>query len=164
MSKSTKSKASAEPTITEMVPTIMEINNIPAGNPNFESAIPFVPPITNGYVIKVYDGDTITIAAKLPYDGSPLYKFSVRLNGIDTPEIKTKNPLEKQKALECKGELTRLCLNKTVELQNVTTEKYGRILADVYCDGTHLNQHMITGGFAVPYDGGHKKAFEENFS
>ena len=130
----------------------------------WDTAISFVPPITSGHVIKVYDGDTITIASRLPYEGSPLYKFSVRLNGIDTPEIKTKNPEEKKKALSCKEELSRLCLDQDVELQNVNTEKYGRLLADVYCNGVHLNQHMIDGGFAVVYDGGHKKSFEENFS
>jgi endonuclease YncB( thermonuclease family) len=119
--------------------------------------------LTTGYVIKVYDGDTITIATKLPFDSSPLYKFSVRLNGIDTPEIKTKNAEEKARALQCKNALTGLCLNRFVTLQNVTLEKYGRVLADVYCDGIHLNQYMIDNGFAVKYDGGHKNSFEENF-
>jgi len=128
------------------------------------SAIPFVPPITNGYVIKVYDGDTITLATRLPFDSSPLYKFSVRLNGIDTPEIKTKNPEEKAKAQNCKSALSTLCLNKMVTLENVSLEKYGRVLADVYCGGIHLNQYMVDNGYAVRYDGGHKKTFEENFS
>jgi hypothetical protein len=39
--------------------------------------IEFVPPVTGGKVIKVYDGDTITIATTLPYPDSPLYKFRV---------------------------------------------------------------------------------------
>ena len=54
---------------------------------NYEDTIPFIPPITHGKVIKVYDGDTITIAALLPYENSKLYRFSVRINGIDCPEI-----------------------------------------------------------------------------
>lgn len=135
----------------------------PSTEQDWNSAVAFVPPITTGYVIKVYDGDTITIASRLPYDGSPLYKFSVRLNGIDTPEIKTKNAEEKAKALRCKQALSELCLNRFVSLENVDLEKYGRILADVHCDGIHLNQYMIDNGFAVSYDGGHKKSFEENF-
>ena len=56
--------------------------------PGWKDTIPFIPPISGGVVIKVYDGDTITIASKLPYKKSPLYRFSVRLNGIDSPEIK----------------------------------------------------------------------------
>lgn len=35
-------------------------------NVKWSDTVPFVPPITSGRVIKVYDGDTITIAAKLP--------------------------------------------------------------------------------------------------
>ena len=42
----------------------------------------FIPPICEGQVIKVYDGDTITIAAKLPYNDSLLYRFSIRLNAL----------------------------------------------------------------------------------
>ena len=61
-----------------------------------KDTVPFTFPIENGQVIKVYDGDTITIASKLPYDASPLYRLSVRLNGIDTPEIKGKNDDEKE--------------------------------------------------------------------
>ena len=90
--------------------------------------IPFVPPVTKGYVIKVYDGDTITIASKLPYDTSPLYRFSVRLNGIDTPEIKGKTEEEKISAKKVQKILEDMILKKTVHLKNVTTEKYGRIL------------------------------------
>ena len=129
----------------------------------WDNAIPFVPPITTGYVLKVYDGDTITIASKLPYEGSPIYKFQVRLNGIDTPELKTKNPAEKERATQCKQALSSLCLSHFVTLENVSLEKYGRILADVHCEGIHLNQYMIDNGFAVKYDGGHKNSFEENF-
>ena len=65
----------------------------------------FVPPINSGYVVKVYDGDTITIASKLPYPESPLYRFAVRLNGIDTPEIKGKNEDEKKAAQD----LSKFC-------------------------------------------------------
>ena len=51
---------------------------------NFKNAKPFVPPISEGMVVKVYDGDTITIVSQLPYPSSPYYRFSVRLNGIDS--------------------------------------------------------------------------------
>ena len=37
----------------------------------YKDTIPFIPPITSGKVIKVYDGDTITIASKLAFEGSP---------------------------------------------------------------------------------------------
>ena len=71
------------------------------------------------YVRRVYDGDTITIAAKLPYKHSPIYRFSVRLNGIDTPEIKGKNEDEKKCAKMARDALKETILNKTVHLENV---------------------------------------------
>lgn len=135
----------------------------PGTEPDWNTAIPFVPPISTGYVTKVYDGDTITIATKLPFDASPLYKFQVRLHGIDTPELRTKNAEEKARAQLCKSALSGQCLNRFVSLQNVALEKYGRVLADVYCDGVHLNQFMIDHGFAVKYDGGTKQSFDEAF-
>ena len=133
---------------------------------------PFIPPITQGYVIKVYDGDTITIATKLPYDESPLYRFSVRLNGIDCPEIKGKNALEKQVAHYAKMYVSDKVLHKTIYLDNVKTEKYGRVLADVYINpilqaagprqgqeqrqNESLSQMLLRNGLAVQYDGGTK--------
>ena len=92
----------------------------------------FIPPICEGQVIKVYDGDTITIAAKLPYNDSLLYRFSIRLNGIDSPEIKGSSEDEKAAAQVSKRALENLILHKYVVLKNQSTEKYGRILADVY--------------------------------
>ena len=123
---------------------------------DWKDTIPFVPPVDKGMVIKVYDGDTITIASKLPYIESPLYRFSVRLNGIDCPEIKGKSEIEKECAQIAKKELSDLILNKIVSLKNVETEKYGRILADVYLDDLNLNKHMVDKRLAVVYDGGTK--------
>lgn len=126
-----------------------------------ETAKQFVPPIYEGIVVKVYDGDTITIVSRLPYEDSPYYKFSIRLAGIDTPEIKGKSEQEKIKAVQARDELTALILNKCVELKNIQTEKYGRILADVYLDNLHLNKWLIEQGHAVPYNGGTKQSWNE---
>jgi endonuclease YncB( thermonuclease family) len=129
----------------------------------YEDTIPFIPPITSGLVIKVYDGDTITIASKLPYGGSPLYRFSVRLNGIDAPEIKSKSEEEKKLAKVAKDALSSQILNKVVTLKNVQLEKYGRILADVIIDGQNMSEFMLDKKLAVKYDGGTKGTFEDNF-
>jgi micrococcal nuclease len=120
---------------------------------NWKDTIEFTYPITGGHVIKVYDGDTITIASKMPYENSPLFRFNVRLYGIDTPEIKGKNENEKTLAKKARDSLSQLIMNKNVTLQNVKNEKYGRILADVYLGELHLNKWMIDQSFAVEYDG-----------
>jgi endonuclease YncB( thermonuclease family) len=122
----------------------------------WDNTAPFVPPVTRGKVIKVYDGDTITIAAKLPYKSSEIYRFSVRLRGIDSPEINSKSPVEKELAINSKIYLSNVILGQMVELKNISTEKYGRILADVYIDNVNVNKWMLENKLAVPYNGGKK--------
>ena len=124
----------------------------------YADTIPFVPPVKKGIVVKVYDGDTITIASKLPYRKSPIYRFSVRLNGIDTPEIKGKTKDEKDMAIVARDALSAKILTKEVQLKNVSTEKYGRLLADVYCQGENLNSWMLENRYAVSYTGKTKKS------
>jgi len=124
---------------------------------NWKDTIPFTVPIKGGKVIKVYDGDSITIAAKFPFENSLLYRFSIRLNGIDTPEINGKNDDEKEAAKNARDALSNLILNKYVILQNVDNEKYGRILADVYLGDLHINDWLVRERYAVRYDGGTKK-------
>lgn len=149
-------------TNTETVSDVIKRNNIISSftndfsNVDWNNTTPFVPPIKSGYVIKVYDGDTITIAAKMPYMNSPIYRFSVRLLGIDCPEIKGKTITEKELAFNARDALANKIMRKNVTLQNVSLEKYGRLLADVYCDGVNMNQWMLDNKFALPYDGGKK--------
>ena len=125
----------------------------------WEDTVEFTFPITGGRVIKVYDADTITIASKLPYDESPMYRLSVRLNGIDTPEIKGKgvSDEEKEAAKIACDFVSNLVFNKFVRLENIQSEKYGRILADVFVGDIHLNELLIKERYAVKYDGGTKK-------
>lgn len=122
----------------------------------YDDAIPFVPPITQGKVVKVYDGDTITVASTLPYPESPIYRFQVRLNGLDTPEIKAKSSTEKILAVKSREALSAKILHQIVKLENTTTEKYGRLLADVYLGETNINQWMLDNKYAVSYTGGTK--------
>ena len=123
----------------------------------YKDTTPFIPPVTTGKVIKVYDGDTLTIASKLPYEGSPLYRFSVRINGIDCPEMRTKNANEKMCAKMAKKKIYDIVFDKIVELKNVKLEKYGRVLADVYYDGISLGELLCDCNLAVKYDGGTKQ-------
>lgn len=130
----------------------------------WEDTCEFTLPVKGGRVIKVYDADTITIAAKLPFKKETtkdnlLYRFSVRLNGIDAPEMKGKGITEEEKAAayEAQQFVSKLILNKYVTLQNVSNEKYGRILADVYIGDIHLNELLLRKYYVVPYDGGTKK-------
>ena len=129
-------------------------------NIEYNNTVPFIPQLNYVKVIKVYDGDTITVASNM-ISKTPVYRFSVRLKGIDSPEIKTKNEAEKIAAIESRDQLHNLIYGKIVLLTNVSTEKYGRVLADVHFGSTHVNDWMLRHKLAVPYDGGTKKNFTE---
>jgi micrococcal nuclease len=153
------SKKAADVSVEEI--TVTNNNQVSELRPiEWKDTVPFTFPITGGQVIKVYDGDTITIASKLPYYASPLYRLSVRLNGIDTPEIKGKTEDEKEAAKNARDAVSKLIMQKYVTLKNIQSEKYGRILADVYIGDIHLNQWLIDNHYAVAYDGGTKRTPE----
>jgi micrococcal nuclease len=124
------------------------ISNQILRNQTKEGTSLFVPKFKYVKVIDVYDGDTITIIGRV--DGS-YYQFKCRLRGIDTPEIRTRDLKEKELGFAAKRELSDIILGKLVRLRNIGFEKYGRLLADVYLDGMHINQHMIDSKFAIPY-------------
>ena len=113
--------------------------------------------INNVRYVKNYDGDTVTvdISGVLPLIGD---NISVRIRGIDTPELRGKCQSEKDKARIAKrlvkAELRRA---KTIDLHRVGRGKYFRIIADVKYDGKDLGQVLIKNKLAVPYNGGKKK-------
>lgn len=103
-----------------------------------------------------YDGDTITVNIPKVH---PLLgkKIKVRLNGIDTPEIRGSSPCEKKIALQAKYFVQRaLSEAHKIELRNPSRGKYFRIVADVWFDGSNLGEILLAEKLAVPYDGGTK--------
>ena len=113
----------------------------------------FRPSVEWAKVVKVYDGDTITIAVII---GEKPYKFSTRLNGIDTPEMRGKSVSEKTKAIEARDFLKGKIFGEMVQLTNVEYDKYGRLLADIFHEERNISQMMLDNGYAVAYDGGKK--------
>lgn len=119
----------------------------------------FVPKIKNGIVIKVYDGDTFTIASRIPYSlDSKTYSFSIRLARIDCPELKSKNEEEKICAQRVQNELSDILLDNRVQLRVIDVDKYGRLLCEVYFKNVNINDWMLQNHYAVEYHGGTKKS------
>ena len=112
-------------------------------------------------VIKVVDGDTIDADIDLGFDISLTKR--VRLSGVDTPESRTTDLKEKALGLEVKEWLKHKLEGATDILIKTqlpdSTEKYGRILGNLYINNAalSLNQQMIDEGYAWTYDGGTKK-------
>lgn len=119
----------------------------------------------NGYktwakVVKVYDGDTCTVAF---YYHKKIYKFKIRLDHIDTPELRSKNEIEVKIANKARDRLIELINNKLVYVECLNYDKYGRILANIYADKKMIqsfNDKLVSEGLAVFYDGGKKQNFE----
>ncbi len=89
-------------------------------------------PIT-AHVVSVFDGDTITVDAE-PWPGMTI-RIGVRVEGIDTPEIRGQCDDEKALAIRARDRAREL-VDATVELRNVRHGKFaGRVVADVYADG-----------------------------
>tara|TARA_Y100000389_G_scaffold199598_1_gene238309 strand:- start:958 stop:1422 length:465 start_codon:yes stop_codon:yes gene_type:complete len=116
----------------------------------------YIPQVTKGRVVNVYDGDTLTLAARLPNDNT-IYKFSVRLRGLDCPEVRTNDKSEKLIAMKARNYVSSKVLGEMVTLFNVDLDKYGRLLAGVlYNEQKDLAEELISERLAVKYDGGTK--------
>jgi micrococcal nuclease len=108
-------------------------------------------------VTKVVDGDTIDVEIDLGFDIS--FSSRVRLAGIDTPESRTTDKMEKALGLEAKSYLkNQIESAKTVVIKTEkmdSSEKYGRILGWVFLDGSNIsmNEKMIEDGHAWGYLG-----------
>jgi len=114
---------------------------------------------TEAKVIKVYDGDTFTIAA---WFNGGFKKFSVRLYGVDCPEMRG---LDKDRALDAREFVADLVLNKIIKIDvlnnkkfngKTMNEKFGRLLAHVWIDDQNLATLLYENGHAVKYYGGKK--------
>ena len=146
--------------VLEPLKNASAISDVEMENATYDNLPPFVPEITSGKIVRVYDGDTVTIATRISVDGKEIpkiFRFNVRLLGIDTPEMRTKNQAEKALAIKARDALNAYVMNKIVTLQSVSYDKYGRILADILTkDGVNISDWMIANAYAVKYDGGTK--------
>jgi micrococcal nuclease len=108
-------------------------------------------------VTNVVDGDTIDVDIDLGFSVS--FSQRLRLAGIDTPESRTKDKMEKVLGLESKEYLkSKLKDAKDVIVKTEkpdSSEKYGRILGWVFVNGSNksINHQMIEDGYAWDYMG-----------
>jgi micrococcal nuclease len=113
--------------------------------------------VYNAKVINVYDGDTITVVFKFKDE---FYKWNCRLNGIDTPEMKSKDLNEKNAAIRARNFLREKILGKIVKLYCSDFDKYGRLLVIVEYEDENINNTMIDNGYGKYYFGGKKEDWD----
>tara|TARA_R110002124_G_scaffold37640_1_gene120256 strand:+ start:963 stop:1316 length:354 start_codon:yes stop_codon:yes gene_type:complete len=109
-------------------------------------------------IISVYDGDTFR--ARVNVWPGIIIDVSVRVRGVDTPEIKGKCKAEIEKAIKAR-DYARVWLNSAVFLKNVSLGKYaGRVIADVYDQsGNQLSSDIISNGLGRKYNGGRRMSW-----
>ena len=140
-----------------------------AGDPlaecTYDNTREYVPTFDAGArFLRAYDGDTVHLCTLV--DGAP-HRFSCRLYGIDTAEMRTTDPHEKMEAQAAKRRLVELLLGAgtTAEagrLLRVTgvmgRDKYGRVLVRLAtADGEDAADVLVREGLAVRYDGRAKR-------
>ena len=113
-------------------------------------------------VVKVVDGDTVDVDIDLGF-GMSYKKQRVRMLGIDTPESRTRDLVEKKFGKASKKHLKGILeAAESIELVSHDKGKFGRILGDLFIGSneTSVNQQMIDDHHAVAYTGGNKEETE----
>lgn len=131
----------------------------------------------------IYDADTCRLVF---YLNGKLVKYTVRLVGIDTPEIRPRLNVENRDqeiaaAKRARNRLIQLATDQEIELDNTPGkksiqklldankklitikceefDKYGRLLGKLYDGETCFNELLIEEGHAYAYGGGTKTSF-----
>lgn len=92
-----------------------------------------------GKVVGISDGDTITILT------AEKKQIKVRLAEIDTPE--SAQPYGSR----AKQQLSDLIFNKVATIIQNDIDRYGRVVGEVYVEGTYINARMVELGAAWVY-------------
>lgn len=112
----------------------------------------------NAEIIRCVDGDTVDAWIDVGFDMR--IKQRLRLHGIDTPETRTKDPIEKKVGLMAKARVRELLeVGKTYPIWTVEKGKFGRYLARIYLDEARnqcVNDMLVEENLALIYFGGSK--------
>jgi micrococcal nuclease len=119
-------------------------------------------------VKEVIDGDTVVADIDLGFN-VVLSNQKIRLNGIDTPESRTSDKVEKHYGVLSKNFTKAFidnCKDKYIIVKteiNEETEKFGRVLGRVFNPDTkeELNEALIKNHLAVKYNGESKELVRE---
>lgn len=106
------------------------------------------------FVHRVIDGDTIIAECDVGFYHKCHQHF--RVLGIDTPELNSKDPAEREKAQTAKVETTKWFdthMPGVILVESFKTDSFGRWLGRFWCeqDQSDLAEELLKGGYAVPY-------------
>jgi micrococcal nuclease len=117
---------------------------------------------TRAKVVSVYDGDTFRIAA---VEDKKIRQYSMRLFGVDCPELRSSDEKEKEAAREARDFVRSMIEGKIVQVRilnnrrvgkHVVREKFGRLIGTVKIGSLDLGEELVKFGHAIEYSGGKK--------
>ncbi|MHB2267725.1 thermonuclease family protein [Aliihoeflea sp. PC F10.4] len=110
-------------------------------------------------VVRVIDGDTVEADAHV-WPGHTV-RVSVRLRGIDAPELRSRCDEERRMAERARAHLSALLGSGAVNVRNIARDKfYGRVVADLETDeGDAVAPLLLAADLARPYEGGKRTAW-----
>ena len=109
-------------------------------------------------LINCYDGDTCRFNILDSHFPQYLNPMSIRVYGVDTKEMKSKNLQDKEKAIEAKNFTINFVkvANKDLKLINCIKDKYFIFDCEFTFKDKNLAQELINNNLAIPYFGGKK--------
>ncbi len=113
-------------------------------------------------VTNIVDGDTVDIDIDLGF-GVWLNDQRIRLYGIDTPESRTSDDVEKKYGLAAKEFLKKWLDGGDISIKTHKDArgKFGRILGELWAYDTNINEKLIEEHHAVRYHGQSKEDIAE---
>ena len=113
-------------------------------------------------LVRVVDGDTVDVDIDLGF-GVCLRKQRIRLYGIDTPESRTSDPIEKVYGNAAKDFLVKWtgAGELRIKTHKDAKGKFGRILGELWTFDTNINQTLVDNHHAVRYHGQSKEQIAE---
>jgi endonuclease YncB( thermonuclease family) len=109
-------------------------------------------------VVRVIDGDTFVAEAHV-WPGETV-QVSVRIRGIDAPELHSRCPRERLAAAEARDALAELLDRQAVRITNIGGGKYyGRVLADVETEDGEVAPALLSRALVRLYSGGRRQPY-----
>ena len=112
------------------------------------------------HVVRTYDGDTLTADVSI-WPGITI-RTSIRIRGIDTPELRARCDEERTMAVAARDLLRRLVADAGHAVQIVDPEHgmyAGRVVAGVEAGGIDVAAALLDSGLARVYDGGRRQGW-----
>lgn len=100
----------------------------------------FIAALASVLITSCYDGDTCTTSAG----------EKIRLACINTPELRGKRA-EPVPGITARNYLRSLVENQTVGIRRIATDRYGRTVAELFVDGSNVQQQLVASGHAEIY-------------